>query len=143
MKPLRSAAGFTVLEVVVVISIAAILVGLSYTSWRGYTAKERLRFGIIAVASDLREAQERAKEARIQYTVTFTGTSSSYTIARSGGGFIENARLPEGVTAAANDVVTFSAFGQPDAAHTITIQNSTGSGTVTVNATGGIAYSTP
>ena len=51
--------------------------------------------------------------------------------------------MPDGVTAAANDLVTFSAFGQPDAAHTITIQNSTGNGTVTVNATGGINYQTP
>ncbi|MBI3976175.1 MAG: prepilin-type N-terminal cleavage/methylation domain-containing protein [Armatimonadetes bacterium] len=143
MKPLRSAAGFTLLEIVVVVSIAAALLGLAYTSWRGYTAKERLRFGIIAVASDLREAQERAKEARLQYTVTFTASSSAYVIASSSGTFVENARLPDGVTIGADDVVTFSAFGQPDAAHIITIQNATENGTVSVNATGGISYSTP
>jgi prepilin-type N-terminal cleavage/methylation domain-containing protein len=139
----HDAAGFTLLEVAVVVSIAAVLLGLSYTGWQGHIAKQRLRYGIIQVASDLREGQERAKEARITYTVTFTAAASTYVIARSGGGFVENAELPAGVTVAGNDVVTFTAFGQPDAAHTITVQNSTGNGTVTVNATGGISYVTP
>ncbi len=130
-------------EVVVVVLIMGILLGLAYTSWAGHTAKERLRYGIIQVSSDLRQAQERAKEARITYTVTFTASSSAYVIARSGGGFTENAQLPPGVTVAANDVVTFSAFGQPDAAHTITVQNATASGTVSLNGTGGISYVTP
>lgn len=143
MRRLRAAAGFTVLELTVVVTIMAVLMGLSYSAWRGHTAKERLRYGIVQVSSDLREAQERAKEARVVYTVTFTASSSAYVIARSGGGFIENATLPTGVTVAANDVVTYSAFGQPDAAHTITVQNATASGTVSVNATGGISYITP
>lgn len=141
--PRRGTAGFTVIEIVFVIAILAILMALSYSRWTGYTNQQRLDYGIIQVASDLRQAQERAKEARVQYTVTLTASSSAYVIARSGGGFVENARLPVGVTAAANEVVTFSTFGQPDAAHTITVQNSTGSGTVTVNATGGISYTTP
>lgn len=141
--PRRGTAGFTVIEIVFVISILAILMALSYSRWTGYTDQQRLDYGIIQVASDLREGQERAKEARVQYTVTFTAASSAYVIARSGGGFVENAQLPVGVTAAASEVVTFSTFGQPDAAHTITVQNSTGSGTVTVNATGGISYTTP
>ncbi len=141
MRGSRSPAGFTYLELLVVVSVAAILLALSLTSWQGYVAQRRLHYGIVQVATGLRQAQERAKEARIQYTVTFTAASSAYVIA--GGTFGENARLPDGVSVTANDVVTFSAFGQPDAAHTITIQNSTGNGTVTVNATGGINYQTP
>ena len=137
----RFTAGFTILEMVVVLSLIAVVLGLSFSAWRGHVAQQRLRYGIVQVATDLREGQERAKEARIQYTVTFTAASSAYVIA--GGTFAENARLPDDVTVTANDIVTFSAFGQPDAAHTITIQNSTGNGTVTVNATGGINYQTP
>ncbi len=143
MNRRSSIAGLTVLEMLVVISIAAVLVALSFASWRGHIAQRQLQYGIVQVATDLREAQERAKEARIQYTVTFTASSSDYVIARSGGGFVDNGHLSDGVTVTANDVVTFSAFGQPNAAHTITIQNSTGNGTVTVNATGGISYQTP
>ena len=137
----RSTAGFTMLEMVVVLALIAVVLGLSYASWRGHIAQRQLQYGIVQVATDLREGQERAKEARVQYTVTFTAASSAYVIA--GGTFAENGRLPDGVTVAANDLVTFSAFGQPNTAHTITIQNSTGNGTVTVNATGGINYQTP
>ena len=141
MSRSRSAAGFTLLELVVVLSLVAVVMALSFSAWRGHIAQRQLQYGIVQVATDLREGQERAKEARVQYTVTFTAASSAYVIA--GGTFAENARLPDDVTVTANDIVTFSAFGQPDAAHTITIQNSTGNGTVTVNATGGINYQTP
>lgn len=138
-----SDAGFSLLELVVVVMVAGVLLALSYSPWRGYRAQQRLRYGTIQVATDLREAQERAKYERRQYTVTFTASSRNYTIVSSGGGFVENARLPEGVTPAANRVVTFSAFGRPDTAHAITIQNPTGTGTASVNATGGITYQTP
>ncbi len=136
-------AGFSVLELTVVVTILSVLMALSYSHWRGHTAEQRLRYGTIQVATDLREGQERAKYERRQYTVTFTASFSTYTIARAGGGFVENASLPAGVTVAADDVVTFSAFGQPDAAHVITVQNSRGAGTASVNATGGITYQAP
>ncbi len=135
--------GFTLLELIVVLGFVAAFLGMSYTSWRGHVAQRELQYGIVQVASDLREAQERAKEARVVYTVTFTASSSAYVIARSGGAFVENGRLSDGVVITANQVVTFSAFGQPDAAHTLTVQNSTGSGTISVTGMGGISYQTP
>lgn len=143
MRRRPPAAGFTLLELVVLMSIIGVVLALSYSPWRGYRAKERLRYGTIQVATDLREAQERAKYERRQYTVTFTASSRAYTIASSGGSFAENASLPDGVVGTANTVVTFSAFGRPDSAYTITVQNSTGTGTASVNATGGITYQTP
>ncbi len=136
-------AGFSLLEVVIVGAILAVALGLAVARWQGYTAIERLRFGTAQVASDLREAQERAKAERAPYTVTFVASSSAYTIARSGGGFVENTSLPDRVMATASQVVTFSAFGRPDAARTITVQNSVGVGTATVNAMGGITYQAP
>ncbi len=143
MKRPGRESGFTLVELIVVLGIVAVLLGMSYTSWRGHVAQRELQYGTVQVASDLREAQERAKEARVVYTVTFTASSSTYVIARSGGGFLENGRLPDGVVLTANQVVTFSAFGQPDAAHTLTVQNSTGSGTISVTGMGGISYQTP
>lgn len=143
MRYLRTTVGASFLEMLLVLSLIGILLGLSYNNWQGHTAQQRLKYGTVRVATDLREAQERAKEIRRQYTVTFAAGSSAYVIAVDDGSFVENTELPSGVTATANEVVTFSAFGQPDAAHTLTIQNSTGSGTVTVTANGGITYQTP
>ena len=121
--------GFSILEMVIVLAIVSVLITLSYTNWRGYTAQQRLRFGAIQMASNLREAEERAKAERSQYTIAFTGSSGSYVIARSTGGFHENASLPTGVTPQASDTVTFSPFGVPDAAHTVTLQSAAGTRT--------------
>jgi len=139
----HSERGFTMLELFIALSIAAILVTLTYTNWRNYTAQQRLRYAAIQVASGLREAEERAKAERTVYTVVFTGSSSTYRIVRSTGGFNENAALPTGVTPQASDTVTFSAFGQPDAAHTITLVNTAGSRTASLDSVGGITYQTP
>ena len=49
--------------------------------------------------------------------------------------------LPSGVTPA--DTVTFTAFGQPDAAHTIALQNSAGTKAASVEGAGGITYQNP
>ena len=135
--------GFSILEMVIVLAIVSVLITLSYTNWRGYTAQQRLRFGAIQMASNLREAEERAKSERSQYTVTLTGSSGSYVIARSTGGFHENASLPTGVTPQASDTVTFTAFGVPDAAHTITLQSIAGTRTASVNSAGAITYQGP
>jgi prepilin-type N-terminal cleavage/methylation domain-containing protein len=135
--------GFTMLEMMIVLVIAGILVTLSFTAWRTYTAQQRLRYGAIQVASGLREAEERAKSERAAYTIAFTGSSSTYVIQRTAGGFVENAALPTGVTPQASDTVTFSAFGRPDAAHTVTLQNNTGTKTASVDSAGGITYQSP
>lgn len=135
--------GFSLLEVVVTLSVLAILLTLALTRWQAYTARQRLLYGTAQVATDLRQAQERAKAERAVYTVTFTAASAAYVIARTGGGFTENTQLPDGVTANANAVFTFSAFGRPDAARSIAIQNTSGTGTTSVSAMGGITYQVP
>jgi prepilin-type N-terminal cleavage/methylation domain-containing protein len=135
--------GLSMLELLLAVAIASILVAVTYTTWQKYANQQRLRYAVIQVASGLREAEERAKAERATYTVVFTTTSPTYVIQRTGGGFIENAALPKGVAPQATDTVTFSAFGVPDAAHTITLQNGTGSKTASVDAAGGITYQTP
>jgi type II secretory pathway pseudopilin PulG len=139
----RREAGFNLIEVAVAGVILAMLVGLAFTRWQGYSARQRLRYATAQVATDLRSAQERARSERAVYTVTFASASSDYAIVRSGGGFNENTRLPDGVTSAASVTVTFSAFGQPSAARTISVQNATGTGVITVNLSGGITYQDP
>lgn len=139
----RWALGFSLLDVVITVALLGLLVTLALTRWQGYMAHQRLRYGTAQVATDLRSAQERARSERTPYTVAFTPDAGAYTVARSSGGFQENTRLPDGVTAAASVTVTFSAFGKPDASRTVTVQNSAGTRTITVNAAGGITYQEP
>lgn len=138
-----SAGGFSLVEVVAVVALIGILLTLAVTRWEAYTARQRLLYATAQVSTDLRQAQERAKAERASYTVTFTNASRAYVIARVGGGFSENTQLPEGVTAAASTVFTFTPFGRPDAPRSITIQNTTGTGITSVNAMGGISYNVP
>lgn len=139
----RSSGGFSLAEVVVVAALLGILLTLAVTRWQAYTARQRLLYGTAQVSTDLRQAQERARTERASYTVSFINGSRAYVIARVGGGFTENTQLPEGVTATSTTVFTFSPFGRPDAARSITIQNNTGTGVTSVNAMGGISYQVP
>jgi type II secretory pathway pseudopilin PulG len=139
----RFEGGLSLIELVIAASLLAILMALAFPRWQGHQHQQRLRYGVAQVAASLRQAQERAKAERIPYTVSFTAGSGLYPIARGGGGFLENAELPAGVTATATQTVTFSAFGQPAAAYTVTVQNVAGTATVTVTSTGGITYVEP
>ncbi|MDR7521009.1 MAG: hypothetical protein QN168_00950 [Armatimonadota bacterium] len=139
----RSVTGFGLLEVVIATALLALLLVLGTNRWQGHVARQRLRYGAAQVAANLRHAQERAKAERAAYTVAFTAASGAYTIARSGGGFVERADLPPGVTAAGTLTVRFSAFGQPSSAYAVTVQNAAGAATVTVSSFGGITYQEP
>lgn len=142
MRRWRASRGFSILELMVVLALFGVLATLVASGWRAHVAQQRLRYGVAQVAMDLRGAQERAKAERAPYVVTFTAASSAYTIARSGV-FLENARLPDGITAMSNVVVVFSAFGRPDAARTITIGGAAGTASVSLNAAGGVTYQEP
>lgn len=135
--------GLSLLEVIVAVALLGVLLALAFSRWQGHQDQQRLRYGVAQVAANLRQAQERAKAERIGYTVAFTLGSSAYTIARSGGGFVENAELPTGVTPSASLTVSFTAFGQPASAYSVTVQNAAGSATVTVSSSGGITYVEP
>jgi prepilin-type N-terminal cleavage/methylation domain-containing protein len=143
VRPARTQRGLSLLEVVVACALLGVLMALALPRWQGHQQQQRLRYGIAQVAANLRQAQERAKAERIPYTVSFTLGSPVYPIARSGGGFTETAELPAGVTATATQTVTFSAFGQPASAYSVTIQSAAGSATATVSSTGGITYVEP
>jgi prepilin-type N-terminal cleavage/methylation domain-containing protein len=135
--------GTTLLELALVVAILAVLLGLAYPSWQRFRAHQSLRYGAAQVATDLREAQERAKAERKEYRVTFTAGSAEYTVERVGGGFTHRAELPPGVTLSRGAVVSFTAYGRPNETYSIELVNSAGTATVTVSGGGGIQYSAP
>jgi prepilin-type N-terminal cleavage/methylation domain-containing protein len=139
----RNTAGYTFIELAVALLVLAIILALSIPNWIGRKNWETLRSATVQVYIDMREAQERAKAERTPYDVTFTVSSNAYTVARSTGGFSRTSRLPGVVRTPAALNLRFSAFGQPNTAVTISLQNDHGTGTVTINASGGIAYTLP
>ncbi len=136
-------AGYSLIEMLIAMAILSVILALTVFYWQGRVSENGFRYGTFQVASDLRQAQEQAKGERYQYTVTFTAGASTYVIARTAGGYTNTVTLPSGVTIPTNTVVTFDAFGRPNAAYAISVGNSVGTATVSVNATGGITYQLP
>jgi len=139
-RPGFAEAGSTLLDLAIVLVLVGTFLALAYSTWQRTSAREQLRSGVSQVVSNLRMAEERAKSERAPYAVTFTAASSTYTIQRNGGGFNEHAELPNNVSPVSSAVVTFSAFGLPDAAYNITVQNAAGTRTAYVGAMGDIVY---
>lgn len=143
------ATGFTIIEVIIVVGVLTILFAMGMGYWHDYTVLQRIRYGTVQLATDVRQAVELAKAERAQYTVTLTSGSQDYSILRTGGGFTENTKLPDGVTATASQVVYVSPFGRPVTAlgvptsYSIAIQNPKGTGTVEFTPAGGVTYQEP
>ncbi len=142
MRRHAGSAGFSIVETLVAMSILSVILVMGIFHWQGRMAENSLRFGTFQVASDIRVAQEQAKGERYQYTVAFTAGAPSYAITRIDNGYNKTVQLPNGVTTNTVSVV-FSAFGKPSAAYTVTVQNTVGTASVSVNATGGITYQLP
>lgn len=144
MKRRYREAGYSIIEMVVAMAVLVVVLAMVLPNWIGRRNQNDLRYGTIQVFSDLREAQEQAKASRAQFTITFTASSASYTIVgATTPTYNKTFTYPGQVRPTADQAVIWSAFGQPDAAHTITLQNSIGTATVSVNATGGITYTLP
>lgn len=142
-------AAFSMIEMLIAIAVLSVALAFSFLQWREYTELQRVRYGTVQLATDVREAMERAKAERYAYTVTLTVASSDYSITRTAGGYTEDTQLPDGVMATATQTVRFSAFGKPVDAlgapigYVLSVQNPKGTGTVTVTSAGGVTYQAP
>lgn len=105
----QSTAGFTLLELLIVISVTMALFGIAVASFNTYNKKERVRQAALNLKSDLRFAQTRAISAEkpdsscttfIGMRITFT--SSGYTIRHQcSEGFVgagDSITFPAGIT---------------------------------------------
>lgn len=71
-------AGYTLTEVVVVVSLMAMMSVVGFSSFSTYQKKERVRSVAYQFASDLKEARMRAIEKHVSHTVAMDATS--YTV---------------------------------------------------------------
>ena len=63
--------GFTLVEILITLSIAAVIITFSYFFYSGYLASIKLNAAAIQISSDLRSSQNSAKIEQITYTVEF------------------------------------------------------------------------
>lgn len=73
-------AGFTIVEILVVIMIVGILAAIAAPSWQGLAASRRASMAQNEILQTLRQAQADALRARASQTVTFNTTATPPTV---------------------------------------------------------------
>jgi prepilin-type N-terminal cleavage/methylation domain-containing protein len=154
----QNSCGFTILELVVAIAIAAIMAGFAVPSIANWQHKSRLRGAAVNLVGDLEMAKIRAIRENSSVAVLFNAESYSMFVDNGAGGgtagdWVPNGdealilyrELPAGVTinltdlTPADDRLRFNGRGQPPdvvATETIPLQNKVGRKNVTLNRLG-------
>lgn len=68
---LQSQAGFTLLELLVVVGLISVLAAISAPGWLGFIQQRRVTGANDAVVRALQEAQNKAKTQKVSYSVSF------------------------------------------------------------------------
>lgn len=166
MKQNKSASGFTLIELIIVVGIIGVVTTIGMANYFGERSKRRLELAteILVRELDLTAARSRAQEGSYQWWVHFDNPAGSgndfYVVcygvyAGSGADCIadggsESKRImlgvelefTEPVTGTTKDVTFNKATGLPTAATIVTINSVVGSGskTITINPNGSIEF---
>lgn len=84
--------GFTMLEMLTVLSIMGVLVSFAISTMHGYLARTKLRTTVETIAADIRQARWLARTSSSSCTMVFDTTMHAYTINGS-----QHTKLPAGV----------------------------------------------
>ena len=135
---LRSCAGFTLTEMIVIIVMVGVLATTAGVKWETFGASINLRLGVDQVAADLRFLQARAMASlystgTVINVATFPAGANTYNL----GGDIKS--LPSGWTINSNLTVTFNSLGECNTTTNATLTPKSGSyqGSVQIYATSG------
>lgn len=141
--------GFTLLEAMVVVAIAGILIGFSYTGFSGVLRRQRCEAAAQKVAWVLKQAQMQAVEKHIRLNVKVLTVDDNMTI-DDNGTVIEKVRIAKdfkGVDVVSGADFYFSTRGIPKGTLPkikLRCQNTAGpDGNVTVSSMGRITIATP
>ena len=129
---MTDANGFTFLELIIVLTIAAILAGISVLSHQALRPGLDLNAAARQVAMDLKVMRIRAVSDHVNHRLVFTEETDSYQPQRRNGSSYRNdgapLSLPHGIvvaTCAANDrAIGFGPRGNATSFGTVTLRNS-------------------
>lgn len=138
------ARGFTLIETMIAVSIAAILLGITAPSFTSTMAKSRLEGAMQVLSVDLQYTRSQA--VRVQRTVTLAvnAAGNSYTISDSSG-TLKTVAMPSGVTLTPSASIAFDALRGITAVSTIDGSSSMTAGSLRVatNAVGRVRTCSP
>ncbi len=113
----QSERGLTLIELVIVGSLAVLVLSTGLTQYLDFLSNQRLQQWSDTIANDLRAGQQLSVSRR--QTVVATFTSGSYSIT-AGGSTVRAGTLPADVTSTVQ-TITFSTLGTTSTAGTITL----------------------
>jgi prepilin-type N-terminal cleavage/methylation domain-containing protein len=128
-------AGFTLLELIIALSIAAILTAIALPNWTRLLPAHRLSSSARQVQSELHHIKMRAVAEHTAYELTYRAGASEYTIERDTT-TLARKPLPEGIVISRSGTVSFSPRGTAGS-NRVRLQNQAGlCEQVVVSATG-------
>jgi prepilin-type N-terminal cleavage/methylation domain-containing protein len=117
-------AGMTLLEVIIAISLAAIVLGAGVVSVNRYMSQRTLLGWSDVIVNDIRAAQQTGMARRAAVTITFTAKAglnpASYSVT-AGGSTIRNQTLPKELNVTAQ-TISFTTLGIPTSASSVAVQ---------------------
>lgn len=101
--------GFTLIEVLIAICVAAILVGVTVPSFTATFAKGRLEGALNGLSVDLQYARSQSIRTQRAVTLQIGSAGNSYTISDAGG-TLKTVTMPAGVSLTPSVAVSFDAL---------------------------------
>jgi len=132
-RKIPNAAGFTIVEILVVVAIALVLMGIAIPSFLSWLPTSRLSSAVRQVATDLQVARMRAIARNTNNTVTFTSDTYTYDSDSR-----DISQLYPGISIESAANPTFNSRGTANTPVTIKLNNGTAAKWVCVKAVGRI-----
>ncbi|MGH2371861.1 MAG: pilus assembly FimT family protein [bacterium] len=117
MASAHSQRGLTLIELVIVGSLAVLMLSTGLTQYLDFLSNQRLQQWTDTIANDLRAGQQLSVARRQSVVATFTSGSYSVT---AGGATVKVGTFPTDITSS-TQTITFSTLGTTASAGTITL----------------------